>query len=361
MKNKTMKYISKSKTHRSKTHRKDNPKTMKMKINKNFRITQKNREYKMQPIYGGEKISTTALKGLKNYGNAFKSLGTLNIGKAIADTAKGTYYTGKTAVKIPTRALYHGVYSPVKYIGKKTLGIATAPVRGLARNSGRAFNNVVGNNTNGPNGPVDITYAIGNLKNSILSGFNIGNQPITRAEKDNIIKALGYLKDNNKINPAAYAHAIKQINKKDGVLGIVDTVGSVLSPLQGMVKVIGEWLIPLDINNLQGRRTEVKVLQFPKSSKRFGKSNKGLELTDNIVLVKDFFPSTMDKIGHELASVDNYLGNDCYGENCESTPNITSGLTHEIEITNNVSKKKILKEKEERDREDTLQNSVSTP
>jgi hypothetical protein len=80
----------------------------------------------MQPIYGGEKITTSAYKGLKNYGNAVKSLATLNIGKAIADTAKGTYYTGKTAVKIPTRALYHGVYSPAKYIGKKAFQHTTS-------------------------------------------------------------------------------------------------------------------------------------------------------------------------------------------------------------------------------------------
>ena len=344
-----MKYISKSKTQKSKRNTK-------------VRFTKKNREYKyeIQPIYGGEKITTTALKGLKNYGNAAKSLATLNIGKAIADTAKGTYYTGKTAVKIPTRALYNGVYSPVKYIGKKTLGIATAPVRGLARNTGKAFNNLRGKTTGGPNGPVDITYAIGNLKNSILSGFNVGNQPISKQEKDNIIKALTYLKDNNKINKSAYAHAIKKINKKDGVLGIVDSVGSALSPLQDMANIIGEWFIPVDPNNSKGRQTTVKILQFPKSSKRNGKSNKGLELDNNIVIVNDVFPSIMEKIEYDLNSVDNFFANDCIGVNCQNEPYITSGLTHEIDITNNVSKKKLLqgiREKEALDREDAMQES----
>jgi len=295
---------------------------------KNRTIRKLKNNYEMHPIYGGTNYGDMLKLGLKT---GKKGLGMLG-----RNASKTVSYLRSDRPKEDYKKFKENSLKNAKYISE-TFGIT---------NSGNALTNLVGTPKQNPNSKVDITYAIGNLKNTLLSGLNFGNEQITRVEKDNIIKALGYLKDYGKINQTAYDHAIKQINKKDGVLGIVDTAGSLLSPLKGIASLVSDSSVPADINNLKGRQTQVKVLQFPKSSKRYGKSNKGIELDNNIVVVSDFFPTTMERIEHDLNSVDNFFANGCIGVNCQSEPRITAALTHEIDITNNVSKKKILKDQE---------------
>jgi len=326
------------------------------------------RKYEMKPIYGGKYVKSilkdslkTTASGLGNIKdgaiNTVKGVGTGAYGIAKGIT-KGTYNVGK-----------HMIYSPLKYVGQKTLGIATAPVRGVARNTGRAVGNLLGNTSGGPNGPMDITYSVGSLGNSVMSGLtNMGKEHLTSKEKLNIIKALDFLKQYNKISDDAYQHAIAQIEKKDGVLGVANSVVSIMSPIQGIVKVIGDWLVPIDVNNLHGRSTLVKVLQFPKASKSFvkeslGKYGKDVELDENMVLIKDYFPSINEKIEYDLNSADNYLANainGCIGPGCSNgVTSITPSLSHEINITNNTSMKKLLKEIKEKEELDRLEEESS--
>ena len=371
---------NRSKTNRSKTNR---SKTNKIK-KKSSKTTRKIR-YEIRPIYGGtssinkivgnKKVTQNLREGLGSLASAPLDLLRLKPKTALKNTAKGIYETSKGLVKLPvklaSKTLYNGVYSPLKYVGKKSLGLSTAPIRSFGRNTGTAFNNLRGNTTGGPNGPMDITHSIGSLGKSVMSGLtNMGKEHLTKKEKENVIKALGYLKENSKISEDAYAHAIHKINQKDGVLGIADSVVSIMSPIQGVVKVIGDWLVPVNPNDLHGRTTLVKVLQFPKASKGFvkeslGKYGKDVELDENMVLIKDFFPGAIDKLKYDLNSADNYIANainGCLGPGCSNgVTHITPGLSHEIDITNNTSMKKILKEireKEELDRMDAEEEAA---
>lgn len=360
---------NRSKTNRTKTNRsKKKIKTNKNKSKTSKIYTQKNRSYEMQPIYGGNNVKTILKNSVKSTASGLGSILTGNLRDGVINTVKGVGTGAYGITKGITKGTYnvgkHMVYSPLKYVGQKTLGIATAPVRGLARNTGRAVGNLIGNTSGGPNSPMDITYSIGSMGKSVLSGItNMGKERLTSKEKVNVMKALEYLKQYNKISEDAYQHAITQINKKDGVLGIADSVVSIMAPIQGIVKVIGDWLVPVNANDLHGRSTLVKVLQFPKASKNFvknslGKNGKDIELDENMVLIKDYFPSTSEKFAYELNSADNYLANainGCIGPGCSNgVTHITPSLSHEINITNNASMKKLLKEIREKEKSDQV-------
>ena len=245
-----------------------------------------------------------------------------------------------------------------------------SPAIGLYKNTGEALNKLRGepslSPSSGQNPPVDISkglrYAYDSAKQSISSAVT---PAFTPAEKENVRQALGYLVTNHHISQSAYNNALAQLDKKDGILQMQDSIVSLMAPIQSIVKVVGDWFIGnTDLEDMKGRQTVVKLLQFPKSSKSFVKGSLGTagkdiaELDEYMLLVKDAFPNMGDKVESDLTGVDNLLANvlnGCVGAGCkEGEVTHKPVLENIITVNNNIKLKKVLqglKEKEALNRE----------
>jgi hypothetical protein len=183
---------------------------------------------------------------------------------------------------------------------------------------------------------------------------NFGKQVISPEEKQRVEEKLKELLDQNKITPETYKHAIMQINKRDGVLGIKDSMVSILAPVQNMVQVMGDWTLNSNDEKYPAKKTLVKLLWFPKAYATFVKGSipaenrKDLELDEYMIVVKDVFANPADKVTSDLNSVDNLLANvlnGCIGAGCKNgivKPPVV--LDKSIEITDNIRKKDVLEQ-----------------
>jgi len=181
---------------------------------------------------------------------------------------------------------------------------------------------------------------------------NVGKQIVTPEEKQKVEAKLKELLEERQITEDTYKHALTQINKRDGVLGIKDSMVSLLSPVQNFTKVVGDWVLNSNDENYPAKRTFVKLLWFPKSYKNFvkgsipDKNRKDLELDEYMIVVKDIFAGPGDKIMSDLAGVDNLLANvlnGCVGAGCKNgivKPDVV--LDKSIEVTDNIQKKEVL-------------------
>jgi hypothetical protein len=139
----------------------------------------------------------------------------------------------------------------------------------------------------------------------------------------------------------------------NGVFGIKDSMVSLLAPVQSMIKVVGDRLTTtIPDENYPSKKTLVKLIWVPKMYKEFVKGSipdknlKDLELDEYMIIIKDTFASSAEKIISDLNGVDNLLANvlnGCIGAGCMNgnvRPPIVLDKT--IEIENNINKKENL-------------------
>lgn len=205
---------------------------------------------------------------------------------------------------------------------------------------------------------VNVSKSLGDLTSGAWNYMtDFGKQVITPEEKLRVEEKLKELLQENKITSETYKHAVTQINKRDGVLGMKDSMVSLLSPVQNYTKVVGDWVLASNDENYPAKKTLVKLLWFPKSYKHFVKGSipeenrKDLELDEYMVVVKDIFANPADKIVSDLNSVDNLLANvlnGCVGAGCSRgivKPIVV--LDKSIEVTDNIRKKEVLNQMKE--------------
>jgi hypothetical protein len=197
-----------------------------------------------------------------------------------------------------------------------------------------------------------VSGTLNTAKNTWDYATNVGKQILTPEEKIQVEKKLKELLDTNQISQEAYAHSVVQINKKDGVLGMKDSIVSMLAPIQSVIKVIGDQTIPMPSDVYPPRKTLVKLIWFPKMHKQFvkgslpEKNRKDIEMDEFMVVVKDSFSNPFDKFISDLNSVDNLLANvlnGCVGAGCKDgiiSPEPV--LEKTIEITDNIKRKEVL-------------------
>jgi hypothetical protein len=107
---------------------------------------------------------------------------------------------------------------------------------------------------------------------NVMNGMSsFGNQVISDEHKQLIINELEKLKNANQITDKEYNHAIQQISKNDGVLGMKDTFVNMLEPVQHMVKVVGDWIFNTGDADFPSKQTHVKLLWVPKMYKHYVK------------------------------------------------------------------------------------------
>jgi len=180
------------------------------------------------------------------------------------------------------------------------------------------------------------------------------NGSFTEQEKKKIIDELQKLALNGKISETDFEHAVTQLNK---TYKVGDSIVALMSPIQSIVKVIGDWITqPIDIDDINGRQTVVKLLQVPSSSMTFvkgvlGENSKSFNgLNDHILLVYDAHNTPADKIASDILGTDNLLANvinSCIGPGCKDPSarlNPEPRLIDTIEVVDNVNKKKLIKE-----------------
>jgi len=339
--------------------------------NKNPRIFSKTkRKYHMKQIYGGQGYNIKS--GLNMVGSKLKS-----VGKSVGNTVYSAPSVIGNAVYSAPSVIGNAVYSAPSVIGnavysapsaikntiinsaqeiddsneagmtisekmnkRSAMTNALSPFIGFARNASANVGSVY--NTIRPSPSTDLPTE--SAKNGVM----------TEAEKINVKNKLKQLNDEKQITDTEYNHAIQQLDKKDGVFGIGDSVVSVMSPIQSIVKVVGDFFIkPAEAKDIHGRQTIIKLLKFPASSKTFVKHNLGHlgkdpELDEYMVLVKESFNSPADKISSDLLGVDNLLANvinGCIGAGCkDGKSRQTPGYEKTVEFTDNVNKKKLLNE-----------------
>lgn len=296
-----------------KTKKTRNTKTINIKA-KNKRLSIKNiKKYDMKPIYGGsteEPKEEGFFTKLKN---------------------KVTDISNREAQYIDsTNDAKMNLNEKLKNRSRFT-NLVTAPLLGLVRNTQSAANKLRSKSTDKDKSdtPVDVSKTIGDTMSSISTGVSkMTKQTMSLSEKTNIKRKLKELRDKNQITPDEYKHAVEQIDKPDGALGIGNSIVSTMAPIQSIVKVIGDWFINAkntdDGSDIQPRRTIIKLLKFPKASQSFVKGTlgkEGHEVADEfMILMKDVFNTQGDKTTYDLNGVDNLLANvinGCIGPNCK--------------------------------------------
>jgi len=297
--------------------RKTNPrniKTRKTNIKrKNKRISVKNIKYDMKPIYGGVSEEPKKEGFFTKIKNKVKDIG----------NREAQYIDDTNAVKMNLK----------DKVMKRSLltNFVTAPLLGLARNTQAAANKLRSKSTDKDKSdtPVDISKTIGDTVTSISTSVsNMTKQTMSASEKTKIKEKLKKLLNKHEIKPEEYAHAVEQIDKSDSAFSNSNSIVSIMSPIQSVVKVIGDWFVAKeDINDgsdIQPRRTIIKLLKLPKASKTFVKGHLGKdghEIADEfMVLTKDVFHTQGEKTAYDVNSVDNLLANvinGCIGPGCK--------------------------------------------
>jgi len=335
--------------------------------NKRIRKTYR-RKYEMKPIYGGNIYSGNDERyGLVGTGKYIANSIANSIDKNVGKPIKSAF--DKTAQRLDTENALNPTFLEKQYNRVNNGNLSDLPKAGLVgavRNSIDVGKKLLGKQVDPrPNAPaniVDVSKSVGNMvnavsngvssvKNSMTNTFNI----ITEEEKQNIKEKLKLLKDQQQITPTEYEHAVKQLDKKDGIIGMGNSIVSIMSPIQSMVKVIGDWFIrPPDIDEINGRQTVVKLLKFPSSSKSFVKEHLGdngkviAELDEYMVVVYDAHDNYSNKLSSDLIGVDNLLANiinGCVGHGCkDGSVHQLAGLNPSIEIVDNKEKKARIEE-----------------
>lgn len=200
--------------------------------------------------------------------------------------------------------------------------------------------------------------------NFINNGLNsIGNQVISDEHKELIKIELEKLKTGNKLTEKEFKHAMEQIGRRDGVLGIKDSFMSLLAPVQEMVKVVGDWVFNTGDTDFPSKQTHVKLLWVPKMYKHYVKGKipdknqkPDLEVDDFMVIIKETHDSHIEKINSDMNGVDSLLANTlngCIGPGCKEgivSPPIL--MEKDINITDNIRRKEVLNQwKEQKQKE----------
>jgi len=267
----------------------------------------------MEPIYGGSPI----IQGFKDQYNLLTTNIKKQINQAGQDIDESNEKKMTSLEKLRNRSAATNIYSP--FIG-------------LARNTKSVANKLRSKSTDKEisETPVDISKTIGDTVTSISTSVsNITKQTMSSSEKTKIKDKLKKLLNKHEIKPEEYAHAVEQIDKSDSAFSNGNSIVSIMSPIQSVVKVIGDWFVNAkntdDGSDIQPRRTIIKLLKFPKSSKTFVKGTLGKdghEIADEfMILVKDVFFTQGEKTAYDLTTVDNLLANvinGCIGPGCKS-------------------------------------------
>jgi hypothetical protein len=323
----------------------------------------------MKQIYGGISYLKSASSRLNNVGSKIKSVGSKikSVGKGIVSApgkaASAITNTVNNAAQQIDASNEADMTISEKLKHRNITTNVLSPFIGFARNAN--------DNTKSIFNRIKSKY-----KPETKSDKNttpLPNELMSDEEKIKIKNKLKELNEQQQITDTEYEHAVQQLDKKDGILGIGDSVVSVMSPIQSIVKVIGDFFIkPAEADDIHGRQTIVKLLKFPASSKTFVKHNLGVlgkdpELDEYMVLVKESFNSPLDKISSDLLGVDNLLANvinGCVGAGCkDGESRRTPRFEKTVEFMDNVNKKKLLNEikknklKEEKDNKSRLNQS----
>jgi hypothetical protein len=330
--------------------RKLNPRKTKR---KNERLSLKNKKkYNMTPIYGG--VSEEPKK---------EGLFTKLKNKVKDISNRETQYIDQT------NDVNMNVKEKLKNRSAFT-NLVSAPLLGLARNTQAVANNLTSKPTDKEisNTPVDISKTIGTAVTSISTGVsNMTKQTMTLSEKTKIKQKLKKLLDKHELRPEEYEHAVQQIDKPDSAFSNTNSIVSIMSPIQSVVKVIGDWFVNAnDSDNpddIQPRRTIIKLLKFPKSSKTFVKGTLGKdghEIADEfMILTKDVFTTQGEKTDYDLNSVDNLLANvinGCIGPGCkygrvQQTP-VIEKIVKMIDNQNKLAEIKLMQDLKKKQLED---------
>jgi len=230
--------------------------------------------------------------------------------------------------------------------------------------------------------PIRKTYRRKYKMKRIYGGRPTSKSPdltLTEDEKNNVKAKLKLLLNGKDITDLEYQKAVKQIDKKDGLaglkegllgnqsLGIHDTMVSIMSPIQSLVQVVGDWFIrPPEIDEINGRQTVVKLLKFKPSAKTFVKGSLGdkgadIGLDEYMVVIQDSHNTAWDKLSSDFLTVDNLLANvinGCIGPGCkDGNVHPEVGLEKTIEIIDNKNKKQILNEMKNHEEKKKIEDS----
>jgi len=350
-----------------------NRNTKKYRKNKRIRKTQR-LKYEMKPIYGGgifKSISDVKNKYIVN-----------PINDNIINPVKTKF--NETAQRLDEeKKLNTTIMEKLK--NRNTSDWAKSTGIGVARKTSDIMNIMQGNPSSSryrrppPKNIVDISKTASNIFSGISSAFssskdsnktttNTSSSIITPSEKQKVKEKLHELQKSGQITLTEYQHAVQQLDKPDGVLGMGNSIVSIMSPIQSMVKVIGDWFIrPPDVDEINGRQTVVKLLKFPSSAKKFVKGSLGNngkelpELDEYMIIVNDAHNTASDKISADLLGVDNLLANiinGCIGAGCkDGKVHQDPGFEKVIEIVDNQEKKKLVEEMK-RNREKELEEEA---
>ena len=212
--------------------------------------------------------------------------------------------------------------------------------------------------------------------NYLMNGVtSFGNQVISDEHKELIKAKLDELKSSGQISDKEYKHAMEQISRRDGVLGIKDSFMSMLEPVQEMVKVVGDWIFNTGDADFPSKQTHVKLLWVPKMYKAYVKGKipdknqkPDLEIDDFMVIIKEIHDSPMEKISSDMNSVDSLIANTlngCIGSGCKDgivSPPII--MEKDIHVTDSIRRKEILKamkEQKEKDLAEANKTKVVPP
>jgi len=358
-----------------------NRNTKKRHKNKNIRKTYR-RKYEMKPIYGGTTIpaNNDTYNDITN--KRYGLVGTAKyVAKSIADPIQSAFDV--TANRLDKENALNPTFLEKQGNRVKRMNFSDFPkagVVGAVRNSIDVGKKLLGKQVDPrPNAPaniVDVSKSIGNIVNAVSNGVSsvkssimslsnntayasapASSSNMTEQEKQNVKDKLKILRDQQSITPTEYEHAVQQLDKKDGVFGMGNSIVSVMSPIQSMVKVIGDWFIrPPEIDEINGRQTVVKLLKFPSSAKKIVKQHLGdngkdiPQLDQYMVVIHDAHDTYSNKLSSDLMGVDNLLANvinGCVGLGCKNgSVHQIAGLSPSIEIIDNREKKKLIEEME---------------
>jgi hypothetical protein len=339
----------------------NNKKTNKYRKNNNFSKP----IYNMKPIYGGSNSQESADYEDDDYDDD-EDLEN----KTVSERLKyDRQFTNKEMLKKG----YNGLKNSIKEVSHNM---------GLTNND--SYFKV--DERNGHKPPINISKTLGSMPGKVgnmISKYrsmrkpedsNIQESPpttITEEEKEKVIEKLYLLNKQNQISEIELQHAIEQLNKRDGVLSMSDSIVSTLAPLQSTVKIISDFFVkPVEPEDINGRQTVIKLLKFPSAAKTFVKgtlkdsplkdSVKDIELDEYLILVKDSHNSAGEKISSDLLGVDNLIANvinGCIGAGCKDGKlHPDAGYEKIIEVVDNTSKKKTVKLLEQRKKEKMIEN-----
>ena len=341
-----------------------NRNTKKKHINKQIRKTRR-RRYDMKPIYGGQNSDVVVENGQKPgfikrvFNPAVNTAKDKfnNMAKQVDENGNDKTLLKSTLVGFGRNASdainnIRGIPVNERPGAPKQMVNVSKSINSAARNVGKGFSAVKNYISNRASTKSQAEKAIPTNNNSYRDSGNNGS--FTEQEKKKIIDKLEELAIDGQITQSELDHAVIQLNK---TYKVGDSIVALMSPIQSIVKVIGDWITqPIDIDDINGRQTVVKLLQVPSSSMTFvkgvlGENSKSFNgLNDHILLVYDAHNTPADKIASDLIGTDNLLANvinSCIGPGCKDPSarlNPEPRLIDTIEVVDNVNKKKLIKE-----------------